>query len=105
MLTVCAWCQRYMGSREPFPDPSVSHGICDSCVEQQQSLASTPVLVVSRARVDALPSIRTLFRGMTAVSLVVDRRAGERRSGNGAGTSPAERRRGERRRSAAPYVV
>ena len=28
MVTVCAWCQKYMGSMEPFHDPAVSHGIC-----------------------------------------------------------------------------
>ncbi len=53
MVTVCAWCQKYMGSMEPFHDPAVSHGICASCMERD-SLSDAPVLVVNPRRADEL---------------------------------------------------
>ena len=37
MVTVCAWCQKYMGSKEPLHNPAVSHGICNDCVERDSS--------------------------------------------------------------------
>ena len=35
MVTVCAWCQKLMGSCEPFGEAKVSHGICDACLEHE----------------------------------------------------------------------
>ena len=36
MVTVCAWCQKYMGSKEPLADPAVSHGnLAGDCVERE----------------------------------------------------------------------
>jgi hypothetical protein len=126
MVTVCAWCQKYMGSKEPLRDPSVSHGICSVCVERQ-SLTDTPVLVVSPARAGAIPLLHTLLSGSRDVAIVVDRRGGERRNGNGNGNGnghgnghgsgagngngnghyvePDERRVNERRRGPALYLV
>jgi hypothetical protein len=123
MVTVCAWCQKYMGSKEPFDNPGVSHGICSACVERQM-LASTPVLVVSPARVGTIPLLQSLLHGAPDVAIVVDRRSGERRNGHerghgngngngnghgnrrGAGASrPADRRLSDRRRSPALYLV
>ena len=31
MLIVCAWCTEVIGHKEPFDDPSTSHGICLKC--------------------------------------------------------------------------
>jgi hypothetical protein len=125
MVTVCAWCQKYMGSKEPLDDPGISHGICSACVERQM-LASTPVLVVSPARVGTIPLLQSLLRGAPDVAIVVDRRSGERRNGhergngnghgndngsghgngNGSRTSlSADRRLSDRRRSPALYLV
>jgi hypothetical protein len=117
MVTVCAWCQKYMGSKEPFQNPGVSHGICSACVERQ-SLAYTPVLVVSPSRAGTVPLLSTLLSGAPDVEIVVDRRSGERRHdiragyGNGGGNGNGrrqltgmERRVGDRRRESALYLV
>lgn len=113
MVTVCAWCQKYMGSIEPLHDPAVSHGICRECVERE-SLADAPVLVVSRDRRDAIPMLQTLLRGAPEIAIVVDRRDGERRHGNGNGRGNghgrpvaylSDRRETERRRMPSFYLV
>lgn len=84
MVTVCAWCQKYMGSREPLHDHSVSHGICRGCVERDP-FDDAPVLVVSRDRAEAIPVLLSLLRGAPEIAIVVDRRAASRRAGNGNG--------------------
>jgi hypothetical protein len=101
-----------MGSKEPLHDPGVSHGICSACVERQ-SLADTPVLVVSPARASTIPLLNTLLRGAPDIAIVVDRRNGERRigsNGNGNGNGHRlmvsdDRRVDERRRGTALYLV
>ena len=52
MVTVCAWCQKYMGSMEPLQETRISHGICGDCAERD-SLDDAPVLVVSPGRARA----------------------------------------------------
>jgi hypothetical protein len=93
-----------MGSKEPLHDPAVTHGICPACSDRQQ-LADTPVLVVSRYRVDTVPMLQTLLRGTPDIAIVVDRRAGERRGGNGHQRIPRDRRLRDRRRLPALYLV
>src|SRR5215468_1686543 len=78
MVTVCAWCQRFMGIKEPLTDPSLTHGICQTCTLRQQ-VGNLPTLVISRDRADALPFFRRLLRGTPEIQVVVDRREGERR--------------------------
>jgi len=80
MVCVCAWCQRYLGSKEPFANPAVSHGICSPCQERQ--MADLPVLVVSPARATKIPLLQSLLSGAPDVAIVVDRRSGERRNGH-----------------------
>lgn len=111
MVTVCAWCQKYMGSKEPLQDPGVSHGICSVCVERQ-SLTDTPVLVVSPNRAATIPLLNTLLRGAPDIAIVVDRRSTERRGGNGYGNGngltvelESDRRVDDRRRDPALYLV
>jgi hypothetical protein len=111
MVTVCAWCQKYMGSKEPLHDPAVSHGICSDCIERA-SLDDAPVLVVSRGRAEAIPVLKTLLRGAPEIAIVVDRRAGDRRGddgkGNGHGRPAADvsdRRAANRRRTPSFYLV
>jgi hypothetical protein len=104
-----------MGSKEPLHDPEVSHGICSACVERQ-TLTDAPVVVVSPARVATIPLLQTLLRGAPDVTIVVDRRYGERRNGGGNGNgnghdgshetwSVSERRTDDRRRLSALYLV
>ncbi len=111
MVTICAWCQKYMGSMEPFHDPAVSHGICTDCVERD-SLADAPVLVVSPGRARAIPVLQTLLRGAPEIAIVVDRRGSERRSehlGESDHGRPVayvlDRRETDRRRAPALYLV
>lgn len=110
MVTVCAWCEKYMGSKEPLQDPSVSHGICSACA-RRQTLAEAPVLVVSPARAGTIPLLSTLLGGTPVVAIVVDRRSTDRRNGvngNGSGRrrlTSEERRLVERRRDPALYLV
>jgi hypothetical protein len=111
MVTVCAWCQKYMGSKEPLHDPAVSHGICDECIERE-SLENAPVLVVSRGRCEAIPMLQSLLRGAPEIAIVVDRRDRERRGGNGRShgngrpaASVSDRRAANRRRTPSFYLV
>jgi len=111
MVTVCAWCQKYMGSKEPLHDPAVSHGICSDCIERE-TRDEAPVLVVSRGRAEAIPMLQSLLRGAPEIAIVVDRRASERRGGNGRGGEhgrpvayAADRRAGSRRRTPSFYLV
>jgi hypothetical protein len=107
MVTVCAWCQRYMGSKEPLHNPGVTHGICRDCIGRDQ-LGEAPVLVVSRERAPAIPMLQTLLRGAPEIEIVVDRRNCQRRNGNGHGsriTSVEDRREQERRRAPSFYLV
>ena len=113
MVTVCAWCLKYMGSMEPFHDPAVSHGICAGCVERD-SLDDAPVLVVSPRRAQAIPVLQTLLRGAPEIAIVVDRRARDRRgetdclSESDHGRPVAyvvDRRETDRRRAPALYLV
>jgi hypothetical protein len=111
MVTVCAWCQKYMGSKEPLHDSTVSHGICGDCMERD-SLEDAPVLVVSPRRVEAIPMLQSLLRGAPEIAIVVDRRANERRGGNGKVNGHgrplvlvSDRREQDRRRTPSFYLV
>jgi len=33
MIRVCAWCQKYLGEKEPLEDKSITHTICGACKE------------------------------------------------------------------------
>jgi len=78
MVTVCAWCQKFLGLKEPLSQADVSHGICANCSARQR-LGDFPVLVVSRRRVDTLPVLEGLLNGTPEIRIVVDRRQNERR--------------------------
>jgi hypothetical protein len=109
MVRVCAWCQKYLGSLEPFLDPAISHGICRDCVERD-SLDDAPVLVVSPGRARAIPMLKTLLRGAPEIAIVVDRRGCERRGECEAdhGRPVAyvvNRRASDRRRAPSLYLV
>src|SRR5262245_40188553 len=78
MVTICAWCQRFLGSKEPLADPSLTHGICKTCALRQQ-LGGSATLVVSRERAGAVPFLMGLLNGTPEIRVIVDRRRGERR--------------------------
>ena len=111
MVIVCAWCQGYTGYREPLHEHAASHVICRDCSDRE-ALADAPVLVVSRERAETIPMLHSLLRGAPEIAIVVDRRAGKRRRGDGKGNGdarcPAEdvdRRSAERRRTPTFYLV
>ena len=107
MVTVCGWCQKYMSSQEPLHNPVVSHGVCSDCVEREP-FEDAPVLVVSRDRVEAIPVLQSLLRGAPEIEIVVDRRAGSRRGGNGHARPlgyVVDRRAVDRRRTPSFYLV
>ena len=107
MVTVCAWCQKYLGSKQPLEDPGITHGICSACMERQ-TRSGSPVLVVSPARAGTIPLLNTLLRGSPDVAIVVDRRGSERRNGGGNGHTvvlDSDRRVDDRRRGPALYLV
>ena len=69
MLTVCAWCDRYLGGH----DAAITHGICTACTARQH-WHDTPVLVVSREREGIIPVLRHLLHGIPEVKIVLERR-------------------------------
>ncbi len=105
MVTVCAWCQRYMGTKDPLGDPTVTHGICGTCALRQQ-LGEMPTLVIAREHAEALPVFQGLLTGVPEIPVVVDRRQGERRSEPPpVGEQPEQRRSIDRRQSIRLFLV
>ena len=104
MFTVCAWCERYLGTTRDA-GPVVSHGICDPCKARQQ-WANVPVIVVSPHRAEMRPVLEQLLRGEPAIKVVIDRRVGDRRRSRDNPSADGERRRGpDRRRRPADAVL
>jgi hypothetical protein len=93
MVTVCAWCDRYLGPDEV----PVTHGICVMCTARQH-WRDSPVLVVSRHREALVPVLRHLLQGSPEVKIVVERREDERRRTRVASATGVERRSGRDRR-------
>src|SRR5262249_61350191 len=77
MTIVCIACQRYLGTKPPFHDLRVSHGICTPCAIRQRRELST--LVVSRERAEVWPVLEAIFRFQGELHVVVERRLAERR--------------------------
>jgi hypothetical protein len=91
MVTVCAWCDRFLG-----PDEApVTHGICTACAARQH-WRDSPTVVVSRAREAMIPVLRHLLQGIPEVKIVLERRQDERRQTSFA--PGVERRSGRDRR-------
>jgi hypothetical protein len=103
VVTVCAWCERFLGARdERLP---VSHGICAPCADRQH-WAVSPLIVVARHRADLFPVLEHLLRGDPPVILVVERRVGDRRrSGSELDPDGERRRRPDRRRRPADAIL
>jgi hypothetical protein len=105
MVIVCAWCQKYLGSREPLGSPDLTHGICDECREREQLQAGGIFLVVSRARAGHVGRLRSLLRGAPGTAIVLDRRTCERRQRQDSPPPGANRRLGDRRRARCLLVI
>ena len=101
MITVCAWCDRYLG-----PEGSaVTHGICPACTARQH-WRDSPVLVVSRHREAMAPVLRHLLHGSPEVRIVIERRRDERRRAEEPAPANVDRRSGrDRRRRRADLVL
>jgi hypothetical protein len=93
MITVCAWCDRYLG---PSGTP-VTHGICVACTARQH-WRDSPVLVVSRHREAMMPVLLRLLHGSPEVKIVVERRGDDRRRRAADPEPRVERRSGQDRR-------
>ena len=93
MVTVCAWCERYLGPH----DVPVTHGICAVCTARQH-WHDHPVLVVSRHREALIPVFRQLLQGSPEVKIVLERRQDERRQTDFVPGPEVERRSGNDRR-------
>ena len=104
MVTICAWCQRFMGMKEPVDEATVSHGICSVCAERQR-MGEVPTVVISRNKAGTLPILEGLLRGTPEIRVVVDRRQGERRRWPAGTDAPAGRRTMRDRRQAVSYLV
>jgi hypothetical protein len=77
MTVVCASCQRYLGTKPPYRDLGITHGICTACAIRQRRELKT--LVVSRDRAEAWPLIESVLRVQSELQIVLDRRKGDRR--------------------------
>lgn len=78
-ISVCAWCDRFLGVRGPQDAPLVSHSICKPCATRYRWI-DTPILVVSKKRAPLAPLLDEVLRGASMLPVVVDRRVGDRRS-------------------------
>ena len=73
MVKVCAWCERFLGIKEPVENPTLTHGICHPCFARQ-TWDETPVLVVSPDRQHLAPALTEMLRGVPEIKVIVDRR-------------------------------
>src|SRR3954462_2333709 len=96
MVSVCAWCERFLGIKEPKSDSTITHGICRTCFARQ-TWTETPVLVVSRERQHLVPVLEEMMRGIPEIRLVVDRRCQDRRQQQSTEITADRRQRAVRR--------
>jgi hypothetical protein len=78
-ISVCAWCDRFLGVRGPDDVALVSHSICKPCATRYRWI-DTPIVVVSKKRASLAPLLEDVLRGASMLPVVVDRRAGDRRA-------------------------
>ena len=44
MRVQCAGCEKDMGEKPPYDDPSITHGICDECLPKALKSACKPAV-------------------------------------------------------------
>ena len=96
MVTVCAWCQKFLATKDPTGFLAVTHGICPTCASRQR-IGEMPTLVITRKWEHTLPLMTALLRGTPEIRVVVDRRVTRRRK-RPAECPPEERRQSKDRR-------
>jgi hypothetical protein len=111
MRVVCAWCQQEGRSRllrvgEPLEDTSETHGICNRHQQEifemfpSRSFPSTRWLfIMSSGDARAYSHLVAVMRDVADVTVIMDRRHGERRRGE---ERPAQDRRHAERRIRRP---
>jgi hypothetical protein len=78
MITVCAWCQRFLGA-DPEDRLLISHGMCRGCQTASRTRGSrAPTLVVPLRHAELVPALEK-FLHETGIVVVLDRRVGQRR--------------------------
>lgn len=102
LVVVCAWCERFLGTKQTGGSGAISHGMCRACMARQQ-WDDPPTLVFPPDRAHLLPVFREILRGLPEIPVVIDRRAGERRQGPQR-QDDVERRSEERRRVPPPLL-
>ena len=103
MVTICAWCERYLGTTKE-PGPVVTHGICEPCAARQR-WTDAPVIVIARHRAELRAVLEQVLRGEPAMRIVVDRRLGDRRRSRVEPGSTWENPRGRDRRRRPPDAI
>ena len=107
MVRVCAWCRLFLGLKRPLAKWEMTHGVCQTCVDQLTagrdggvSAVSRTVLVVSRDPIGLKAAGKVIGGAGYPMALVADRRLSERRARN----IPValDRRRGGDRRASPP---
>jgi hypothetical protein len=104
MVTVCAWCEKFLGLKDPKGSAEITHGICAVCAARQD-LAESATLVISRRRADTVPIFEELLKSVPEIRIVVDRRFSERRRERPMIDVPGGRRMRRDRRQSASLVV
>ena len=103
MVTICAWCERYLGTTGEA-GPVVTHGICAPCAARQR-WTDAPVIVIARHRAELHTVLKQLLRGEPAMRIVVDRRVGDRRRSKAEPGSTWDNPRGRDRRRRPPDAI
>ena len=77
MVHVCAWCEKFLGVKEPADTSKVTHGICDACfaIQTSELFAPASTLVLSQSRRDLLPLLQHALRDKPEIHVVLDRRS------------------------------
>jgi hypothetical protein len=78
-ISVCAWCDRFLGVRSPDAAALVSHSICKPCATRYRWIEA-PIIVVSKKRADFAPVLEEVLRGASILPVIVDRRLRDRRA-------------------------
>lgn len=104
MITVCAWCQRFLGA-DPEDRLLISHGMCRGCQTASRTRGSrAPTLVVPLRHADLVPALEKLLHE-TGIAVVLDRRVAQRRRTPESAPGQDRRRGIDRRENVSPVIT